>query len=244
MNKANQAASCRQANKLVALGRKCAMAAYPNPQREGCPDISKLRAMAYRDRRYRSAELPIAHVVNCSPCFKQYLGFRRRLLVVKTAQVTAVCIAVLFALFGGFRFVQDRNVQRVAPTVAQNAPHRPGAAEPRKNSPVPIQVDLAEYSPVRGDEANSAPAKIHLPAKSLRIRFLLPVGMEPAQYMVRVLDSTGKAVVEKSATARLADGVASFAIDLNFDGAMSGTEWSLLIRGPGLSWRKYPIMVD
>jgi hypothetical protein len=220
------------------------MEAYPNPQREGCPEVSKLRAIAYRDRRYPSAELPISHVATCSPCFKQYLGFRRRLFVTRTAQVAAACVGLFAAVFGGSRFVQNRIVQHVAPNVAQSAPNRPGTPQPQNNPLVPIRVDLAAYSPVRGDAANTAPPKIHLPAKSLRITFLLPVGMEPTQYLVRILDSAGKAVVEKSVSARLAGGVASFEIDLNLDKAVSGPEWSLLLREPGLSWRTYPIMID
>jgi hypothetical protein len=244
MSRAHQAASNRPAKELVALARKCAKAAYPNPQREGCPDVSLLRAMAHRDRRYRSTELPTSHVVGCSPCFKQYVALRRWLFAVRSAQAVAVCVVVFAALFGGFRFVQDRIPRPVAPTVAHNAPSLPAPPEPQRNPPVSIQVNLAVYSPVRGDGAKTVAQQIHLPAKSLRITFVLPVGMEPTQYSVRVLDSAGKTVVEKSVTAHLTNGAASFAIDLNLEKTSAGTQWTMMIREPGLSWRKYPIMID
>ena len=246
MNRGNEFASRKQVNEIVALGRKCARTAYPNSQREGCPDPSELRAIAYRDRRYNLADLPISHVVTCSPCFRQYLRFRYRLILVTTAQVATACVVLLAAVLVSARFLRDHTTTAVPPAITQNKhrPTQPAARTERRNPPLAIQVSLAAFSPVRGDDSQSAPTKIHLPAKSLRITFLLPLGMEPGAYTVRVVDSDGKEILEKPVAARLQDGLASFDLELDLEKATTGTELTLLIREPGLSWRRYPMVVD
>lgn len=200
--------------------------------------------MARRGRRNDLAELPISHVVACSPCFEQYLALRRNLVLVRTGQVGALCVVLFFAVLGAFMSLRSRMIRPLSPSIVQSAPQAPEAAEPQRTLPLHIQVDLAAFSPVRGDGTKSAPQEIHLPAKPLRITFLLPVGMEPVEYTVRLLDSAGKAVLDKAVTARLTGGAASFAVDLNLEKAIPGKEWTLLIREPGLSWRKYPVMID
>ncbi|SRR5579871_871235 len=248
MNRGNQFASRKQVNEIVALGRQCARTAYPNPRREGCPDASKLRAIAYRDRRYNLADLPISHVVTCSPCFRQYLRFRYRLILLTTAQVATACVVLVAAILVSARFLRDHTTTAVPPAITQNE-HRPGGAQPaetteRRNPPFALQVSLSAFSPVRGDDSKSSPTKIHLPAKSLRITFLLPFGMEPRAYTIRVLNSDGKEILQQAVVARLQDGLASFDVELDLEKATAGTELTLLIREPGLSWRRYPMVVD
>ena len=41
MTKFNQLASRKQAKAVVALGKKHSQTAYPNPRRDGCPEVSK-----------------------------------------------------------------------------------------------------------------------------------------------------------------------------------------------------------
>ena len=72
MTESNQSVSAKQVRDAVALGKKTSKTAFPNPTREGCPNSSTLRAMAYRDRRLTLKDLPISHVVTCSPCFQEY----------------------------------------------------------------------------------------------------------------------------------------------------------------------------
>ncbi|HLG97904.1 MAG TPA: hypothetical protein VKX49_16440 [Bryobacteraceae bacterium] len=146
------------------------------------------------------------------------------------------------------RFLRDHTTTAVPPAITQNE-HRPGGAQPaetteRRNPPFALQVSLSAFSPVRGDDSKSSPTKIHLPAKSLRITFLLPFGMEPRAYTIRVLNSDGKEILQQAVVARLQDGLASFDVELDLEKATAGTELTLLIREPGLSWRRYPMVVD
>src|SRR5437867_12828801 len=99
MTESNQPASSKQVRDVVALGKKYSKTAFPNPTREGCPNRSTLRALAYRDRRLELKDLPVSHVVSCSPCFQEYLRLRRISVFVRGLQVTAASLVVLSALF-------------------------------------------------------------------------------------------------------------------------------------------------
>jgi hypothetical protein len=129
--------------------------------------------------------------------------------------------------------------QRAAPppTVATKQPAPPIA-------PLPIKVDLASFSPTRGDDAKGdSENKIHLPQKLLRVNLLLPVGMEPGEYALRLKDSAGIVLKERHLMGRLNNGVTSIEVDLDFSAASRGS-FSLMIRPPGLSWRTFPVLVE
>ena len=93
MTKSNQSVSAKQVRDVVALGKKTSRTAFPNPTREGCPNSATLRAMAYRDRRLTSNDLPVSHVVTCSPCFQEYVKLRRMSVLTRGIQVAAASLA-------------------------------------------------------------------------------------------------------------------------------------------------------
>jgi hypothetical protein len=247
MNKGKQSASGKQASAVIALGRKCARMAYPNPQRQGCPDPSTLRAMAYRDGRYSLTDLPISHVVTCSPCFSQYLRFRQRLVLVTTVKITTAFLAVFVVVFASIKLARHDTANLAQPAVAEKSvPHSPApnlGERPVPAIPLAMEVNLQSFSPLRGDSPENAPQKIQLPPKALRICFLLPIGMEPGRYTVRLSDAQGISVLEQPVMARIAGGAASLVIDVDLTKAVVKTEMTLMIKPPGLSWRKYPIVV-
>ena len=148
MNRGKQSASRKQASAVVALGKKCARMAYPNPDRQGCPDASQLRAMAYRDRRCNLTDLPISHVVTCSPCFSQYLRFRQRLVLVTAVKITTAFLALFVVVFASLRLARHDTATVSQPMVAKNSDAslpdtQPGATtgcghSPRHGSEPPI----------------------------------------------------------------------------------------------------------
>src|SRR5438067_1893343 len=126
MTQPNQSVSAKQAGALVALGKKYSKTAFPNSTRKGCPNSSTLRAMAYRDRAFSLKDLPVSHVVSCSPCFQEYARLRRVSVLVRGLQATAASLVVLAVLFAAVRFVWDYNHGRGATpqprVVTQQAP--------------------------------------------------------------------------------------------------------------------------
>lgn len=246
MAESNQHVSLKQVRDVVALGRKCSKTAYPNSERKGCPDLSTLRAMAYRDRRLSLTDLPLSHVVSCSPCFQQYLRLRRTLVLMRGLQVTAASLVVLGVLFAAVRVFQDHAGRRGESTISQkHAGQSPQTAvqQPPPIAPLAISVNLASFSPTRGEEAKNPGNEIHLPPKLLRVSFLLPVGLEPGEYALRLEDSTGAVLTDTRAVGRSSDGITSLEVDFDL-GDASRRRFTLMIRPPGLSWRRFPVVVE
>ena len=248
MTESNQSISAKQVREVVALGKKASKTAFPNPTREGCPDSSTLRAMAYRDRHLSLNDIPVSHVVSCSPCFQEYSRLRRIAVVVRGIKVTAASLAVLAVLFTVVRLVWNNTLGRGEPSISQERrvepqPHAATQQAPAVIAPVAMNVDLASFSPTRGDEVKDSPTKIHLPPKLLRVTFLFPVGMEPGEYALRLKDAAGTVLKEARLRGLLNNGITSVEVDLDLTAA-SGGSFSLMIRPPGLSWRTFPVLVE
>ena len=248
MTEPNQSVSAKQVRNVVALGKIYSKGSFPNPTREGCPNFSSLRAMAYRDRHLSLNELPVSHVVRCSPCFQEYGRLRRMSLLVRGIQVTAASLIVLAVLFAAVRLFRHYVSGRGEPSISQEHPAEPRppvAIQQTRPSiaPLAITVNLASFSPTRGEEAKGLVNRIHLPPKLLRVSFLLPVGMEPGEYAVRLEGPAGPVLEDIRAMGRLNDGITSIEVDLDLTAASRGS-FSLMIRPPGLSWRKFPVLVE
>ncbi len=243
----DQSAASNFVRDVVALGRKHSKASFPNPTREGCPSRASLRALAYRDRQLTLVDLPLSHVVTCSPCFQEYTHFRHISSIVRNIQITAACLLVLAVALVATRFVWNekghglisKSAQQFGPAsrVATKAPE--AAIEP-----ISMAIDLASLSPTRGDDAKGGPIRnIRLPQKSLRVTLVLPVGMEAGEYIVRLQTATGTVIVERSAAGHIHDGTTSVETDLDLSGISRGRLF-LMIKPPGLNWRSFPAIVD
>ena len=236
MTESNRSMSSTLLRGIVALGRKHSKTGFPNPNRVGCPNSSTLRAMAYRDRRLTLEDLPAAHVVSCSPCFEKYEEFRRMSLLVRGIKITAASIAVAAMLFLTARFVWQYGRRSGEPSVAakQRTPHI---------TPFPLRVELASFSPTRGDAGDDSEKRVHLPQKFLRVDFILPVGMEAGEYEIRLQDSKGTVFIDKRALGRMNEGVISVGMDIDLVSASRGN-FTLMIRPPGMDWRRFPAVVE
>jgi hypothetical protein len=247
MTDRNQPLSDAQMRDIVALGRKHLKTAFPNPGREGCPNNSILRAMAYR-KLLSLVDLPISHVVTCSPCYQEYIRHRRTAVLMRALQVTVASLAVSAALLATLQVVRNYTSRRGQPGISQKQPT--GPQERAANKPVParavpvaLTVDLAPFSPTRGDHAPNLDRRVQFPRKSLRVKFLLPLGMEPGEYDVRLQDASGNAFIDTRQPGTLNDGITSVEVDLNFTDT-SQSRFILMIRPPGLSWRTFPVVVQ
>jgi hypothetical protein len=164
---------------------------------------------------------------------------------VRGLQVTAASLVVLGVLFAAVRVLQDRAGRSGEPTISQKHGQSPqiAAQQPPPIAPLAISVNLASFSPTRGEDARHAGNRIHLPPKLLRVRLLLPVGMEPGEYVIRLEDSTGAVFTDTRVVGRSSDGITSLEVDFDL-GAASRRRYTLRIRAPGLSWRKFPVVVE
>ncbi len=88
--------------KEVDLIRKAFLTAFPNPQRQGCPEKSVLRAIG-RDQILLN-DPAYQHISGCSPCFKEVLAYgadwkKKRRNWVLLACAVFILLAVLAVRF-------------------------------------------------------------------------------------------------------------------------------------------------
>jgi hypothetical protein len=173
---------------------------------------------------------------------------RRTAVFVRGLQVTAASLAMLAALFAVFSVVRNHTGRRGQPSISQDQRTKPKERVSTKPTPAPVvpfalTVNLAPFSPARGEDAGNLEKRVHLPPKLLRVKFLLPLGMEPGDYDVRLQDSAGTAIIDTRQPGTLQDSATSVEVDLNLSGVSQG-RFILMIRPPGLSWRTFPVVVQ
>jgi len=165
--------------------REYSAAAYPNPGRTGCPDHSRLAALARRKVRLEAELEVIEHVATCSPCFVEFREIhkawkQKRTGVMVAAVAALVCLAAIF----GINLVNHHRADR--PGVAKAPPQQPHV-ELQK-----MAIDLRPYEPVRGnDPRRHEPGPIALPPANLELTMQLPVGSEKGRYIIQLLDQNG-----------------------------------------------------
>jgi hypothetical protein len=244
----NEFAARKLVDDVVTIGRKHSGTAYPNPDRTGCPDAATLKAMAKRDRRIVLQEMPISHIVSCSPCFKEYIRYRRAAIAVRGLQWAAAIVLITAATLTSTRLMYFRS-SRQTPSATAEKTHSTPAEVPAPSAsvtpepPSQVEINLARFSTTRGSDSETPQREIQLPAKDVHAVFLLPTGMEPGVYAVRLVDAAGSAKIERRVNVKLNSGVASFALDLELKPSDVGRGWRLMIRPPGLSWRAYAVVI-
>jgi hypothetical protein len=243
------AVSANDVKEVVAFGRKCAQGAFPNPTRAGCPDRARLRAMAQRDPGLALTDLPIAHVVHCSPCFHDYLRLRRACVLVRWFRVATASLIFATVFATAVLLVMNRTVHRNESAQSQDIQSGPKLSRDQGNPKAPVQtlpvemtVDLAAYSPTRGDEDRLV-KPIRLPQRRLHITFQMPLGMEAGEYVFELKDSSGAVLVHTNALGSIIDGTTSVNVSLDLADASRGNA-TLMIRPPGLSWRSFPSIIE
>jgi len=188
------------------VARREAQTAFPNPGRVGCPDSAVLRAMAGGGRSQRES---VSHVLRCSRCYGQYIGFERSARARRRIGLGLVGLATAAAVLIGLYFGRDRPEPRVAPLPQQHIEVAKSVPEAR----VPVTVDLAQFAVLRGEDPNRVSRPARLPAKRLMVTFQMPVGIEAGIYRVRLTRQSGPVMEEKTVRAQFVNGVAFFELE-------------------------------
>ena len=243
----HSAISGKELKEVVAFGRKCSKDAFPNPSRSGCPDRARLRAMAHRDPSLKLDDLPIAHVVRCSPCFQEYMHFRHMLLFMRGLRITGASLVLGVVFVTAWLFVKSQIGGRSEPSLSQRKQSQPLSAADNTHTAAPVEplamkIDLAFFSPTRGDE-EIIEKRIHLPRRNLRLTLQMPLGTEPGEYLIRMTGLSGTVYSDAHAPGHMEGGTTSVEVDLDLARATRGKS-TLMIRPPGLSWRSYPAVID
>ena len=221
--------------------------AFPNLQRHGCPDRSKLTALARR-RVFPDAQEVVSHLSHCSPCSQELTAFirqhRSRQWLFRVAAVALIGVGV--AAYASWRIMRPR-LSEPPPIVKASVPQ---PALPPETSDPPAQVqrspelqivllDLRNRGATRGANTKTG-EDLALPKGQLKLSIYLPIGSEEGAYEVRI-SGRGRSQRAKG-TASFKNHVTVLTIGADTNAFEAGS-YVLAIRQVGWGWYQYPLQV-
>lgn len=228
----------RERHRLIANGEpeidEVFSHANPNPDRIGCPPHEVLDALARR--QLAIGDPAYAHLADCSPCFREFreiqtsagqrLERARRQFV--TAQIAMAAVILLIAALGLAWLVLPHPTPDIT---SQDSPDITRA-----------ELDLRTSTTIRNDVPPPDSISAELPRRLLRLSILLPVGSEPGEYEIQLLDANRNAQIRGDGVAEIRSYVTTIEASLDLRKVRAGG-YRLAIRRPGDDWRLFPIRV-
>jgi hypothetical protein len=105
------------------------------------------------------------------------------------------------------------------------------------------RLDLRPFAVTRGDERTKEPAGLVLSRARLKITIQLPVGSEPGEYEVQVLDANLKSRASSKCKAAIIDHVTTVETTLDTSALPAGG-YQLAVRREGNDWQLFPVQVQ
>jgi hypothetical protein len=227
---------------LLDFGRAYLSAAFPNPERTGCPADEMLRLLS---RQPLQADLSITdHVTCCSPCFTAYMAHLEHARAeAKESRQTlreiwirrsllASSIASVLAISGYLFFTKSHRVPRMPSQQELAATSKPGGAATAKY--IPVLVDLSGAAPGRGMNGRTPMLRKQIvPASQfVDLTLYLPVGSEAQMYSLQ-LNSDRHTEWAATAPARLESGLLELRMRVDFSQIHPGL-YDLVVVSKGL----------
>ena len=204
--------------------------AHPNPTREGCPPAELLTRLARR-------ELPIDdpaydHIGKCSPCYQELRAIQqadaaRLAATVRHKRLTYAAAAVLVLVMAGSWFALRQTGSTGGTAVSTTGVEQQA------------RLDLRPFAVTRGDERTKEPEALVLSRARLKATILLPVGSEPGEYEVQILDGDLKSRASSTGSAAIVDYVTTLETTLDTSALPPGS-YQLAVRREGEDWRLVP----
>ena len=208
--------------------------ASPNPNREGCPSRDVLIGLSRRERPIGHPDY--LHIVRCSPCFREFRAIQqatkakargRRLWAVSAAALLVVAVVGVWVMLG-----HDRSK---APIVGQPSP---GAV----SGDLTAKLDLRPYTVARSDERRAEPDPVVIPQGRVTATILLPVGAEPGDYEIRLLDQDLALRASSTGSAAIRDHVTTLDTTIDLRSIAPG-RYQLALRRSGGEWQMFPALL-
>ena len=106
----------------------------------------------------------------------------------------------------------------------------------------PLLIDYRGEGTTRSEAGDPARKSVTVPRANLEATIMLPVGSEPGQYELRLLDGAKRSRLAKEATATLKEFAVRMAVNLDLRSLPSGA-YTLEIRRRGEDWDPHPLVI-
>lgn len=202
--------------------------ASPNPDRVDCLSEETLRALAQRSRPI--GDPGYEHLSRCSPCYQQFRRYQaegssrpKQQSRGKFLAVAASILLVIGAVTALWWFGRH-------------------GAQPRSTGTEVAVLDLRSFLVTRGTQAPARPP-IKLSRADLRANILLPIGYEPGQYDLRLVNGSLATVFSTKASAALENQVVTIHTPMTLSDLHAG-QYQLALRKEGEDWHFFPTTLE
>jgi hypothetical protein len=225
----------RDEERLIEAGRQYYSTAFPNPERVGCPDKTTMEAYFRRQIDPATGQRIDEHMMQCSPCFNDYVSLREaRDRSARRRKVAAIAALIVLAV-GSLMVVRVLKNRHQTPA--------PSTVESTNAAYQASLLDLRNKAALRGSETNGKEADAVLPPKAVDLSIYLPTGSEPGEYDVQITQGPGEPLLKAQGQASLRDHITVLEIKLDLDRLRPGA-YLFWIRQGESSWSYYPVRVQ
>ena len=202
--------------------------ANPNPTRTGCPGKDVLGSAA---RRALPIDHPVfEHLAGCSACYQEFRQLQQSVRVPSRVRQAIAAAAVVLVAVGGVTYFGRSRVIGLPGDTQTNATTQT------------LLIDYRGEGTTRSEAGDPARKSVTVPRANLEATIMLPVGSEPGQYELRLLDGTKRSRLAKEATATLKEFAVRMAVNLDLRSLPSGA-YTLEIRRRGEDWDPHPLVI-
>jgi hypothetical protein len=224
--------SAADERKLLEILEQSSLHDYPNPDRVGCPETSFLHTLAFDRKSILISDARLDHVAHCSPCFRQFVGFRKQAGWRKGFhRAIAIAAMVLLTLGLSIYFAISRDHLLRTRTDLR--------------TDIATNLDLRDVVVTRGVPDPNAPTSEEprkLRRGHLAATVTLPPESEPGTYQFEVLGEREKPLAISQGEARIENGLTVLIVRLDLS-AISPGDYSLGFRRSPQGWAYCPIRV-
>jgi hypothetical protein len=198
--------------------------ANPNPTRTGCPGKDVLRSAA---QKALLIDHPVfEHLAGCSACYQEFRQLQQPVRVPSRVRPALVAAAVVLLAVAGVTYFGRNGVMGL----------------PGGTSIQPLLIDYRGESTTRSEAGNLLRDSVTMPRADVVATILLPVGSEPGQYELRLLDGAKRSRLATEAPGDLKDFAVRLNVNLDLRFLPSGA-YTLEIRRSGEDWDPHPLVI-
>ena len=211
--------------------QQAALAAYPNPERKGCPGSEVLNEIAHTS--WPAKHPGYDHVKHCSPCLREMLDMREQIILARIrrkhrmywAGIAAAVILVLGIGLMLWRYLPERAQQLPAAVINFATSIQRGAGSEQQMPAGTIQT---------------------YPRKALQVTMSLPPGSEDGPYDFEIVSLDRRTpFIQSRSTAHIANGLTTITQKVDFSRLQPDLYIARVKHPPfGQQWREVLIRIE